>query len=222
MAVVPHGVRGVLFDMDGVLAENGPYHARAWQEIFLRRFGIATGPDDERFHGGKSREIIQAVTGQLLPPDEAWAIHLEKEALYRELARGHLKPVNGVEDYVDALRRAGVPVGLVTSADRENVDFVLGALGLEGAFDIQVLGSDVTAGKPDPAPYRLGVERLALPAEACLAHEDSRAGVQSAVAAGCRVHAVLTTTPEDVLRAAGARWATRDFAAWRELLAGTD
>lgn len=218
MAAVPVGILGVLFDMDGVLALNGAFHAQAWRRIFRKHFGLDVALDDARFHGGKSRFIIQAVTGQLLPQDRAWAIHLEKEELYRQLASGKIEPTPGLSIYLERLQKYGVPLGLVTSADEENVDFVLGALGLSNVFASRVLGSDVTTGKPDPTPYLLGASRLELAPEACLVHEDSVAGVRSGATAGCVVHAVLTTCDEPALRAAGARWVTPNFSGWLEVL----
>ncbi len=72
------------------------------------------------------------------------------------MAAGQINPVNGLFDYLEWLRVAGKRIALVTSADALNTAFVLGALGLEDAFTVRVLGSDVQRGKPDPQPFALG------------------------------------------------------------------
>lgn len=79
-------------------------------------------------------------------------------------------------------RRKKLLTGLVTNAPHENARHVTQTLGL--SFDVVVLAEELAAGKPDPLPYRVALERLDLEAQEALAFEDSPAGVKAAVGAG--------------------------------------
>ena len=210
--------RGVLFDMDGTLTPNAGFHHDSWTACLLERYAFKLGPDDPRVHGGKTRFILESLLGRTVPDDEAHAFHDWKEARYRDLARGRVKAVAGLEMYLDVLEGHGVPVAIVSSADRVNAHFVLEALGLEDRFPVRVLAEDVTRGKPDPQPFRMGAARLGLEARDCVAHEDSLIGVRSAVAAGSRVAAVTTMQPPGALLEAGATWAVADYVDWMRVL----
>jgi HAD superfamily hydrolase (TIGR01509 family) len=208
----------VLFDMDGTLTDNARFHTQAWIAFFKDRFAYTLEPDDHRVHGGKTKFILESILARDFTDEEAMEHHLEKEALYRELASGQIQAVPGLTAYLDWLEARGKRVALVTSADATNTAFVLGALGLEGRFAVRVLGEDVTHGKPDPEPFALGAARIGVPPERCLAHEDSIAGVKSAAAAGATVCAIRTWLGEPPLLEAGATWTVPDYAAWLERL----
>ncbi|MFC4638933.1 HAD family hydrolase [Deinococcus hohokamensis] len=207
---------GVLFDMDGVLTANNAFHRRAWQEVAAELLGLTlTEHDlDTKVDGGRNPEILERLTGQV--PDDALlhTFHHAKEGRYRDLARGALREVAGLGGYLDALEARQIPYALVTSGDAVNVAFALEALGLEHCFTVRVLGEDVTRGKPDPEPFVLGAARLGLDPRTCLAHEDAVNGVRSAAAAGCRVVALSTTAPPEVLLEAGAEQCVPDFTGW--------
>ena len=87
---------------------------------------------------------------------------------------------------IELLRRlaAAHPVGIVSGSSRGVIDEMLGLAGVADLVSCIVSTEDAPRGKPDPAPYLLGAERLGVPPSACVAFEDSRAGVLSAKAAG--------------------------------------
>jgi HAD superfamily hydrolase (TIGR01509 family) len=95
----------------------------------------------------------------------------------------------GAQALLAGVRAAGVPTALVTSTRRILVEVALDTLGRD-MFDVVVCGDEVTATKPDPAPYLRAAELLGVPIEACVAIEDSPTGVASAVASGAGVLAV--------------------------------
>ena len=212
--------RGVLFDMDGTLTPNAHFHHEAWTECLLERYGYHLAPDDPRVHGGKTWFILESVLGRSLPANEAHEFHEWKEARYRELARGRIQAMPGLLEYLDWLEARNVQVAIVTSADRTNTEFVLGALGLESRFLVRVLGEDVQNGKPHPEPFLTGAAKLGLDPRECIAHEDALVGVKSALGAGARVAAITSTQPEQALLEVGAAWAVPDFAAWLEVVRG--
>lgn len=218
---LPARPAGVLFDMDGVLMSNNAWHRQAWQEVASELLGLTLSNHDldTKVDGGRNPEIIERLTGEAPGEDLALRFHVAKETRYRDLARGHLREVAGLGEYLDALEERGVPFALVTSADAVNVEFGMEALGLGHRFGPRVLGEHVTRGKPHPEPFERGAALLGLAPGDCLAHEDAVNGVRSAAGAGCTVVALTTTAPPTPLLAAGAVMTVPDFTRWREWLA---
>jgi beta-phosphoglucomutase len=214
-------IQGVLFDMDGTLAENAHFHHEAWIETMLERYGYHVAADETRVHGGKTPFIVSSLLGREIDPLEAAEFHEFKEARYRDLARGKIVAVAGLMPYLDWLEARGIRKAIVTSADAINADFVLEALGIRDRFEAVVLGEHVTNGKPHPEPFLLGASRLGLEGRVCLAHEDAPVGVQSASRAGARVVGMLTLQSSQALLEAGATWTVRDYSEWLRILEAT-
>ena len=213
----PHAPKAVLFDMDGVLTDNNHFHRQAWKELALELLALDLSEDDlnHKVDGGRNPEIIERLTGKAPKADFAERFHHAKEGRYRDLARGHLRPVAGLADYLAGLRGRGIPAVIVTSADSVNTEFALSALEVAHFFAGRILGESVQRGKPDPQPYQMGAALLGLQGSDCLAHEDAVNGVKSAAGAGCRVVALSTTQPAGVLLAAGAARVEPDFSGWQ-------
>lgn len=204
-------LRAVLFDMDGVLTQNTPFHELAWRQATGQQYGIDIPEGDLRIHAGKNSEILQVLLGREVPDEEMQHFHHLKESTYRDLARGSLEPTSGLKAYLNWLQEQNLQVALVTGADRPNVDFVLQALGLTDTFEVQITSEMFERGKPDPTCYLLALEKLGLSPSQVMVHEDSPAGTSAAVAAGCTVLALGTTTTPEVLERKGAAKVFRDF-----------
>jgi HAD superfamily hydrolase (TIGR01509 family) len=212
-------VAAVLFDMDGVVADNTHFHDAAWLHYAKEVLGIELPEDAPKHFFGRTHEVVERLLGRALTPAQARYHHEGKEALYRNLARGRMHAVPGVADYLSWLDEHGIPTALVTNSDPVCVEFVLNELDLVGRFAAQVNANDVRHAKPDPEPYLLAAARLGVPATECLIHEDTLGGVRAGLAAGAAIATVTTTLPATVLLEAGAHWATADFNAWRTMLA---
>lgn len=121
--------------------------------------------------------------------------------------------IPGSRDILDQLETAGAPWAIVTSGTRPLVTGWLKVMKLAQP-EHMVTAEDVKNGKPDPACYRLGAERLGLANEEpsrILVLEDSPSGVQAGKAAGYRVVALATTHAVERLREAGADWIVKDM-----------
>jgi beta-phosphoglucomutase len=219
---MPLPYRAAVFDMDGTLVDNMSVHARAWLDIAAELgVGWLTAETIEReWAGQKNSEIFPKLLGRPLAADELARLSDEKERRYRALYAPSLRPVDGLEAFLDDLQRAGVALALATAAPPENRAFVLDGLGLTGRF-ARIIGAEhAPRGKPAPDIYLAAARALELPPEACLAFEDARNGVLSARAAGMACVGVTTVLSRDELLAAGAVHAVRDFVEARPLLAG--
>jgi len=117
----------------------------------------------------------------------------------------------GVVEFLDQLFDSGIRIALATSAGKHRTLHTLEELGLCDYFETIVTGDDVSAGKPDPAIYRLAAARMGEDPADLLAVEDAVAGVKAARSAGLRCAALAHNGRADALRRAGAHPVVEDF-----------
>ncbi len=193
-------VQGAIFDMDGVLVDNANYHVRAWLQLG-KELGMTFAPKSIRsVFGRRNREILPALTKNPIPEAEAIRLTEQKEAIYRNLIRGEIRPVPGLIDFLESLRQQGIPAAVATSAPKENLEMTLDGLGLKSYWAAVVIGAEVERSKPAPDIFLLAAKRLGLRPERCVVFEDSNAGLEAARAAGCPSGALATTHTADELR----------------------
>lgn len=188
-------LEALIFDVDGTLAETEELHRRAFNEAFAQAGLRWTWTRDDyrallKTTGGKERIArfmaeIDAI-GVDIP-----ALHKAKTTRYTDLmAAGGLPLRDGVADLIARARAAGLKLAIATTTSRPNVDALCAACfgqPSDQIFDALACGDEVSAKKPAPDVFLLALNRLGLPADACLAFEDSRNGLVSALAAGLRV-----------------------------------
>lgn len=196
-------IRGVVFDMDGVVIDSHPSHRRAWKQ-FLQSVGRdATETElDVILDGHKREDILHYFFGDL-SPEKITEYGTRKDQMLRELDE-ELRPTAGVVEFLGSLRQAGVRIGLATSASHKRTHATIAELGFTHYFDAIVTGNDVALGKPDPSVYRLAAERLREAPRNLIAVEDAVAGVQAATTAGIRCIGFAFGARAEVLRSAGA------------------
>lgn len=194
--------KAVIWDMDGVIADTGQHHFRAWQKTFAKRGVNFSEEDFKRQFGQRNDSIIRCHLGKQLAQSEVDAFAKEKEAAYRRLARGKIKPLPGAVELLKSLRKHGFKVALATSAPAENIKLVLESLGINDYFDVIVAGRDVKEGKPSPQGFLLAAQKLGVEPRNCVVIEDAIAGIMACKRAGSYCIAVTNTHPEERLRAA--------------------
>ena len=190
-------IKGVIFDMDGVLVDNRDIHIEAFV-IFCRRYGLDMNTDRLMpLFGMGNEDIMTAIFGHPLPAEDVERYSQEKEAIYREIFAERIEPVAGLVDLLAGLKERGVKIAVGSSGMRANVDFVLEKCGIREYFDAIADGDHVTRAKPDPEVFLLAASMLGLSGGECLVFEDSFAGIAAARAAGARVIALATTFPRE-------------------------
>lgn len=184
----------VIFDLDGVIIDNIPYHKQAWREI-CRRYGRELTDDDfdRKISGRKNDAILAFLLNRVVTDAEVQACKLEKEALYRALVQAHLQPIRGLVPLLEQLRVRVIPCAIATSAPVENIDYALDGMKIRHYFDAIVDASQVKHGKPDPEVYLTAARRLKANPRQCLVFEDAPLGISAAKAAGMRVVGLTTT-----------------------------
>lgn len=197
--------RGVIFDFNGTLSDDEPILFEVFREIFAERLGhhLAPAEYEQRLRGLSDREIVEAVVS----PSAAERAALVEELLVLRAERYVAKVVEespvrpGTVALVRRLGEAGVPMGIVTGAQRREVELVLHGSPVGEHLSALVCEEDVSRGKPDPEGFRLGASRLGLDPGRVLAFEDSVPGVTAALAAGMSCLAVSPGGPSPELAA---------------------
>ncbi|PKO87253.1 MAG: haloacid dehalogenase [Betaproteobacteria bacterium HGW-Betaproteobacteria-12] len=219
-------LQAIIFDVDGTLAETErDGHRPAFNRAFAEA-GLDWHWDEDLYGrlltvtGGKER--IRHYAAHYAPQTAARAdfgelvacLHAAKTRHYVALVEAGALPLRpGVRALIAGARRAGVRLAIATTTSPENVEALLRAtLGAEapGWFEVIGAGDVVPAKKPAPDIYHWVLERLALPAAACLAVEDSANGLHAAQTAGIPTLVTLSeyTVEQDF---AGAMLILRDL-----------
>lgn len=180
--LIPDHIRGLIFDCDGTLADTMPLHWRAWQAI-ISRHGLDF--TEERFYslgGIPSRDIIQALSREQGVTLDHVAISQEKEETYLPLI-AQVEPINAIVGIVRENHGAR-PMAVASGGTHRVIERVLEHLGIRQFFAAVVTSEDVVHQKPAPDIFLEAARRIGVPADACVAYEDTDLGMQSIRAAG--------------------------------------
>ena len=212
MLGLPDGIRGCLFDLDGVLTQTAKVHAAAWKEMFddyLRKRAKQTGEpfvpfdpvgDYDEYVDGKPRADgtrsflesrgIELPEGQDDDPPSEQTVHglgnRKNEIVLRKIREDGVEAYPGSVRYVQAVKAAGLPRAVVSSS--ANARDVLVAAGIEDLFDARIDGivaeREHLRGKPAPDTFLAGARALGLKPATATVFEDALAGVAAGRAGG--------------------------------------
>lgn len=180
-------IKGLLFDLDGVLVDTAKYHYLAWKQL-AEKLGLAFDRQvNERLKGVSrmaSLEIILETNQRAMTMEEKEARCAEKNEIYlgyiRQLQEEELFP--GVREFLTDARAKGYRTAL-GSASRNSM-LILERLKIKDLFDAIVDGTQVTKTKPAPEVFLAGAQALGVEPTACIVFEDATAGVEAAHRAG--------------------------------------
>ena len=222
MSTFSHGLKAVLFDLDGVIIDSEPLHVKALQ-VACAHYGFKLLPEDiVRFKGlTEARVARHFIDAQTKTPPTCEDFIAYKSAIYTRLVADELTIFDGVLDFMNLCRAQSWRIGLTTSALPENAASVLRKFHLARYFDVMVTGGDVEHGKPHPEPYLKTAQRLGVSPQDCLVIEDSLNGVRSGKSAGCRVLALTTSFTRHELEHVEADLIVDSFAEARQRLFGS-
>jgi beta-phosphoglucomutase len=195
-------LKGIIFDMDGVLVDSEEYICEAAIKMFAEHGHTVKPEDFIPFVGAGENRYIGG-------PAEKYGITLDMEKdkarvyeIYAELVRD-LTPLTGAREFISGCKKRGFKLAVASAADKVKVDVNLSILDLPpGTFDTVVNGLDVVHKKPDPEIFLLAAKRLGLHPGECLVVEDAVNGVAAAKAAGAKCLGITTSFTEEQLSAA--------------------
>jgi HAD superfamily hydrolase (TIGR01509 family) len=188
-------LRGVIFDMDGVVVDSEPLSLRTIAEIVagtgVAGHRAAADPAELGDLVGRTLDdalrIAAARSGSHLHVDDLRQAYDER---YLPRLRDTAEPGHGLMELMAALREAGIPMALASSSRLTEINAVVAALGLGDVLAAIASGEEVRHPKPAPDVYLLAMRRLGLGPARLVAIEDSASGVAAAVAAGLACVAV--------------------------------
>lgn len=188
-------LKAALFDMDGVLFDSMPYHAKSWSKV-CQEFGLNMSPNEAYMHEGRTgASTINLLTkrqwNRLATQKEIVDIYAEKCRIFNQYPPAEKMP--GAKALLNSVKSDGVELFVVTGSGQESLLSRL-ETGYPGLFvrSNVVSSHDVKHGKPNPEPYLLGLEKAhSLPWQAIVV-ENAPLGVKSAVDAHIFTIAVNT------------------------------
>ncbi|TWT69696.1 HAD family hydrolase [Crateriforma conspicua] len=175
---------GVALDMDGLLFDTEKLYWAVGDEILIRRGHRFSQPLQDRMMGRVGVAAMQQMIDFHSLNDDPVDLLAESEQLYAvQLDKGP-DPMPGLQQWIDTLKRSGLPFGLATSSRRKFVDRILPTVSWAGDLHFILSGDDVTRGKPDPQIYQMAADQMGIDPTTMLVLEDSGNGTAAAVASG--------------------------------------
>lgn len=220
-----HGFRtfrpkAVLFDMDGVLYDSMPNHARSWHES-MKTFGLEMPPEDAyRYEGMRGVETIKLLAreqwGREIDDEEAQRMYDEKTRMFSLCPKA--KVMDSVKELQRDMKADGMKIVVVTGSGQKSLLDKL-TEEFEGLIskELIVASFDVKHGKPDPEPYLKGLEKAGVNPWEAIVVENAPLGVRAGVAA--RIFTVAVNTgplPDHMLSDEGASIVYSSMAAFRK------
>jgi len=202
-------IRGVIFDLDGVVADSHPLHEEAWR-LLLSEAGLDHSFDPSFIHSGLSRrEILKHYLGPLSEP-EIQRLGQRKDEIFSGMLH-HVEVQPGLLRVLHQLQAAGLACAVATSAGARRTHELLGKLGMAQRFQAVVTSHDVRKPKPAPDIFLEAAARLGINPQEAVVIEDSVAGVQAARAADMICVGYDRGEQGQALRNAGASDVISDF-----------
>lgn len=190
--------KGVIWDLDGVLADTAELHFRCWVTALAEREIPLDRQTFDRVFGMNNRDTLTYLLERSPEPFELETISGRKEEIFRMEAQWLVRPMPGALTLLGELEEAGWLQAVASLAPKANIDLLLAILGIRGQFRAILSGEELQTGKPDPTLFLMAAKALQLSPDRCVVVEDAPAGVEAAHKAGMSCIAVATR-PGDVL-----------------------
>lgn len=177
-------IKGIIFDLDGVLVFTDKLHYKAWKKI-ADDMGIYFDEKiNNRLRGVSRMEsleiILERYEGRLLTVEEKVSLAEKKNQIYRELLKT-MTPEDVTEEVRDTLKQLHVDgYKIAIGSSSKNAKFILEKVGILDMFDAISDGTNITRSKPDPEVFQKAAEFMGLTPEECAVVEDAFAGIDAA------------------------------------------
>jgi beta-phosphoglucomutase len=193
-------IKGILFDMDGVLVDSESFICKAAIMMFAE-LGVRVFPEDfQPFVGMGENRYIGGVAEKHGVEIDIEKVKARTYEIYENIVKGKLAPLPGAHEFISECRKRRFRMALATSADKVKMEVNLREIGLPpGTFNYIVTGLDVVNKKPFPDIYLKAAEMIGLKPQECLVVEDAVSGIKAGKAAGCKCLAVTSSFEGKVL-----------------------
>ncbi len=196
-------LQALIFDFDGVVVDSEPVHYEAIRQtsVAMLRHDFSYDDYHRNLIGFDDRDAFRFLieqTHQAVAPDFLQQLCQDKQQRFDQLAQQGIATIPGTVELIDEAARL-MPIAVASGATQADIRLILAGLDRLDAFQTIVAADDVQRSKPDPQTYADAAARLGIPPRACLAIEDTAAGLASAKAAGLRTLGLTTTGPASQL-----------------------
>lgn len=181
-------IKGLIFDLDGVLVFTDKFHYQAWKTMADERGVYFDETINHRLRGVSRMDSLEIILERYEGPDlslrEKEKLAEKKNEIYRTLLESMTPDdvTKEVRDTLTKLREKGYKLAIGSSS--KNAKFILEKVELKDAFDAISDGNNITKSKPDPEVFLKAAEYLGLPPKACMVVEDAEAGIEAAKKGG--------------------------------------
>ena len=179
-------IRGVLFDMDGLVLDTEKLYTRFWMEA-CHFYGFPMTLEQALRMRAANSKLSQANLHEFFGPTADYTTIRAKriELMDAFIAEHGVEAKPGIFELLDHLDARGIPAAITSSSPVAWIQRHLSSLGLYHRFSKICSGYEVPHGKPAPDIYLYGAASLGLKPEECLALEDAPLGIEAAFRAGC-------------------------------------
>lgn len=184
MAIKLDKYKAFIFDLNGTMIDDMPYHIKAWHKLLNDLGSDITYEETKLQCYGKNNELLDRVFPKRFSEDEKNKISIEKEKVYQREFKPFLKLIDGLDSFLKIADNASIKMAIGSAAITFNIDFVLDGLAIRKYFDTIVSADDVRNSKPEPETFLKCAEGLSIAPAHCLVIEDSPKGTEAAKLAG--------------------------------------
>lgn len=196
-------IKGVLFDMDGVLVDSEKYICDAGILMFKEKGLIVKAEDFIPFIGKGENLYLGGVAEKYHFPFDVEKDKSRTYEIYEEITKGKLEALSGVHDFITKCKKRGLKIAVATSADKTKMLVNLNGIGIpENTFDATVNGLEIERKKPFPDIFIKAAEKLGLDPKNCLVVEDAISGIEAGKSAGCKCLGLTTSFTKQELKQA--------------------
>lgn len=187
-------MKGVLFDLDGVVVDSESIYTQFWSDIDrLYPTGV------ENFAIAIKGNTLQRILADYFPSDDVQQDILNRIKEF-EINMRYIPFAEAIR-FIDELKQNQIRIAIVTSSSQKKMDNLYAQNpGFREMFDAVVTGDMVSHSKPHPEPYLLGAKAIGIAPESCYVFEDSISGIESGIRAGATVIGLATTLPYDKIK----------------------
>jgi len=178
-------IRGIIFDLDGVLTDTAEFHYQAWQRLADEAGLPFSRQANEALRGVSRRESLMQIVGNRQFPDEKLQEMMDRKNHYYVESIRNITPADllpGALTLLEELRQAGIKIAIGSAS--KNAQTVVEKLGITDRVDVIADGYSVQRPKPAPDLFLFTANQLGLEPKQCVVIEDAAAGIEAALAAG--------------------------------------
>jgi len=186
-------MRGVIFDLDGVLVDSMPDHYKAWKMAFKEITDIEV---DERMiyllEGMRGNDLVKKIFEQKNYDDYSIAqkVNERKNQIFKDILTP--RTFDGVKELIDLLK---CTKAVVSGSARKDVEVLIDRTFGKNNFDVIITADDIDRGKPDPIGFITALNRMKIDTAEAIIVENAPLGVEAAIKAGLQCIIVLNNTP---------------------------